>query len=214
MRRSYPRYRPPKPQIDETLLLDRELRKILRKQLDVTCLGDQLGSTISNLPEFIEGVIEEEDLMGKEVDQMERWRGVGSVDDRICKVWLNEQRGVLCARFPYDSKTIDDFKLSIPKGKKSWNSEEKIWEFSVEVIDLLIEILEKNFPGKVVDLTQAISPPPQAKMGDQLMDLLDEEDIKRIRRFGSLRHHPDRGGDESKMARINEVLSRSRICGK
>ena len=141
--------------------------------------------------------------------QMPRsWKGwsQADIDKQVAKVWLDEGKGVLCARFPYKQSAIDEFRSKIPKGKKAWNAEDKLWEFSVETIDLTVDILTRNFDD-VIDLTQATSPSSVVVSGDPLLSLLDKDDIKAIYRVLANKYHPDKqGGDGDKMARINQIF--------
>jgi hypothetical protein len=137
------------------------------------------------------------------------WKGwsQSDIDKQVAKVWLDEGRGVLCARFPYKQSAIDEFRAKIPKGKKAWNAEDKLWEFSVETIDLVVDILTRNFDD-VIDLTQATSPSSVVVSGDPLLSLLDKDDIQAIYRLLAKKYHPDKqGGDGDKMARINRIFT-------
>lgn len=137
---------------------------------------------------------------------MSRGWGGFDVNKETAKVWLDEGKGVLCARFPYKQSAIDEFREKIPKGKKSWNAEDKLWEFSVETIDVVVEILTKNFDA-VIDLTQATAPSQVVVSGDPLLSLLDKDDIQALYRVLAKKYHPDRGGDADKMARINQIFN-------
>lgn len=133
------------------------------------------------------------------------WKGIDP-NLQVAKIWLDEGKGVLCARFPYKQSAIDEFRVKIPKGKKAWNAEDKLWEFSVETIDLVVDILTRNFDD-VIDLTQAASTSTVVVSGDPLLSLLDKEDLQAIHRLLAKKYHPDRGGDAGKMARINQIFS-------
>ena len=137
------------------------------------------------------------------------WKGWGSnLNKEVAKVWLDEGKGVLCARFPYNAETIAQIREKIPKGKKSWNQDDKIWEFSVETIEVLIEILTKNY-DEVIDLTKEVPPVMMPSSGlDPLLSLLDQDDIQKIQRMLSMKYHPDKGGDGKKMAQINEIINK------
>ena len=136
------------------------------------------------------------------------WKGwsQSDINKQTAKIWLDEGKGVLCSRFPYKQSAIDEFREKIPKGKKAWNAEDKLWEFSVETIGIVVEILARNF-DEVIDLTQATTPSQTVVSGDPLLSLLDKEDIQAIYRLLAKRHHPDRGGDAGKMAKINQLFS-------
>jgi hypothetical protein len=166
---------------------------------------------IENQSEFLIGVIDEEKHFKEEweVSRMSRqWKGWGEVGEEVAKVWLNEEKGVICARFPYKIKVIEEIRKKIPKGKKSWNPTDKIWEFSVEAVNLVVQIMTENFQ-KVVDLTQAAPPMPISQNGsDPLLSLLDEDDVQRIYKLLAKKYHPDTGGDSDKMARINQIFTK------
>lgn len=160
------------------------------------------------VPEFVLGLIEEEERFRLTCGaQMKRdW---GMADEKVAKVWLDEGKGTLCARFPYQREVIEEFKLSVPKGKKSWNPEDKVWEFSVETLEVVVGILEKFF--KVVDLTRETSYlPSKVEAKDTLLSILDTEDKKRIYFLLAKKYHPDTGGDEKKMAEINMIFGVNR----
>ena len=134
------------------------------------------------------------------------WGGI-DINKQVCKIWLDEGKGVLCARFPYKQSAIDEFREKIPKGKKAWNAEDKLWEFSIETIDVVVEILTRNF-DEVIDLTQATTPSQVVVSGDPFLSLLDKDDIKAIYRVLANKYHPDKqGGDGGKMAKINQIFS-------
>jgi hypothetical protein len=171
-----------------------------------------LGVLAENQSEFLIGLESEESLFQEdwEVSRMGRsWKGYDG-NKQVAKLWLDENKGVLCARFPYKVEVIDQFKLKIPKGKKMWNPDDKVWEFSVEMIEVVVEILTKGF-DELIDLTQAAPPSlPSSIGGDPLLSLLDQEDIKQIHRMLSLKYHPDKGGDGKTMARINEIINKAK----
>ena len=131
----------------------------------------------------------------------------GIAGKEVAKVWLDEGKGMICSRFAYKAEVIEEFRAKIPKGKKSWNSSEHIWEFSVEVIDLVIEILTRHF-SEVLDLTQTSAPTISNPISaDPLLSLLDKEDVDRIYKMLVKKYHPDvASGDGDKMARINQLF--------
>lgn len=158
-----------------------------------------------NKSEFLLGV-EDAETSFRRSYEMRQWRG--DISKEIAKVWLDDNKGVVCARFPYNVKVIDEIRAQIPKGKKSWNPDNKVWEFSVEAIDTIVKILQSYFDD-VIDLTQATPPlPPTSISADPLLSLLDEDDIKKIRQMLSKKYHPDLGGDAAKMAKINQVFNK------
>lgn len=162
---------------------------------------------IDNQSEFLLGVIEEEKHFKEdwEVNGMGRGWKVG-IEGEVAKVWLDENKGIICARFPYKDKVINEIRLKVPKGKKSWNPDDKVWEFSVEAIDVVVAILTENF-DKVIDLTRPAPPMPvSSNGGDPLLSLLDEEDINKIYKMLARKYHPDMGGEGDKMARINQIF--------
>lgn len=164
---------------------------------------------IDNQSEFILGVVDEEQHFKEdwEVSRMGRGWKVG-IEAEVAKVWLDENKGIICARFPYKEKVIGEIRAKIPKGKKSWNPDDKIWEFSVETIDVVVEILTENF-DKVIDLTKEVPELPYIQNGtDPLLSLLDKEDIQKIYKMLAKKYHPDIGGDADKMARINRIFTK------
>lgn len=136
------------------------------------------------------------------------WKGwsQSDINKNFAKIWIDEGKGVLCARFPYHQKAIDEFREKIPKGKKAWNADDKLWVFSFETIDVVVDILTRNF-DEVIDMTQAIPTTSVVMSGDPLLSLLDKEDINKIYILLVKKYHPDIGGDEKKMARINQIFS-------
>lgn len=144
-----------------------------------------------------------------EEEQMAKgWRSWGgNINESVAKVWLDEGRGCLCSRFPYKLEVIDELREKVPKGKKSWNATDKMWEFSIETIDVIVDIFTRHF-DKVLDLTKATAPMEASQQTDPLLSILDEADKTAIHRMLAMKYHPDRaGGDEEKMARINQVFS-------
>lgn len=132
------------------------------------------------------------------------WGGI-DINKQVCKIWLDEGKGVLCARFPYKQAVIEEFREKVPKGKKAWNVDDKLWEFSIETIDVIVDILTRNF-DEVIDLTQAVPSTSVVVSGDPLLSLLDKEDLDKIYKLLVKRYHPDAGGDSDKMARINAIF--------
>lgn len=163
-----------------------------------------------NQSEFLFGIDQPEILteLDEEVSLLRRWDARSG--ERVAKVWLDENKGVLCARFPYQVEVIQQIKERIPSGKKVWNPDDKIWEFSCECIDEILAIMHEGFE-KVIDLTKETPMIPTSST-DQLLSLLDEEDISKIQRMLSLKYHPDRptGGDGRKMAKINEIITKAK----
>jgi len=184
--------------LKEMFYLDWDLSMTQNQQIALAFLQE-------NHSEFILGVEDSEIIFEKEVS-MRGWRG--DISKETAKVWLDENKGVICARFPYKVEVIDEIRSKIPKGKKSWNPEDKVWEFSVETIEVIVGILQGHF-DEVLDLTQATPPlPPTSISSDPLLSLLDEEDIKKIKQMLAKKYHPDVGGDAKKMTKINEVFNK------
>lgn len=197
-----------KKKMNAVLLRDLSTSEIpMLTQMDQLCLA----LLIENYSEFLLGVIEEETNFKEdwEVNRMDRQRkSWGGIDKETAKLWLDETKGLLCARFPYKEKVIDEIRQKIPKGKKSWNPDDKIWEFSIETIEVVVEILSNNFEN-LIDLTQAAPPALTSSNGtDPLLSLLDADDINKIHKMLSRKYHPDVGGDGEKMARINQIFSK------
>ncbi len=191
---------------------DLQCRSLCWKQVGRIISGQTPIPEGFDAPEFGLGILQEEERfkISWEGDMRKNW---GQANQQVAKVWLEESKGVICARFPYKSEVIEEIKEQIPTGKKSWNPEDKIWEFSVETIDTLINILEEHFE-EVIDLTKAESPNlPQVVSGDPLLSLLDKEEIQQVYILLAKRNHPDiTKGDGEKMAKINEVFKKIRRC--
>ena len=193
---------------DPLLDLDTKIRLSLSNYRDKLYIDDWMPRQGSEdyallitygLEEFTQGIIDAEEMMAK------TWKS-GDINLTYAKLWIDEGKGILCARLPYNQKAIDEFREKIPKGKKAWNADDKLWEFSVETIDVVVDILTRNF-DEVIDLTQAVPTASVVVSGDPLLSLLDKEDLQVIYRILAKRHHPDRGGDAEKMARINQIFS-------
>lgn len=184
---------------------------MLLTQMDRFCLAVLADSG----SEFLGGVGEAEvdfRISWEEVTRMGRgWQGY-SGDRRVAKVWLDQAKGVLCSRFPYDAGMIQEMKEKLPRGKKNWNPDDKIWEFSVEVIEELIPMLGRHF-DEVIDLTQALPTPQVGGGGDLLLSILDTDDRKKILILLTKKYHPDTGGDGKKMAEINSIFNKYKNGG-
>lgn len=206
---------PPQVDKDQDLLnyLDQILKDLVKAPLSGTAIRTQLGGDpwgFNPFKSYWNQPPDEESRFERDWrSQMPRtWKGwsQSDIDKQTAKVWLDEGKGVLCARFPFKQKAIDEFREKIPKGKKAWNADDKLWEFSVETIDIVVDILTRNF-DEVIDLTQVVSSPPIVVLGDPFLSLLDKDDLKAIYRILANKYHPDKGGDAGKMAKINMIFS-------
>jgi hypothetical protein len=124
---------------------------------------------------------------------------------------LDTERGILLTRFAYSQEAVKDVQDTIPKGKRNWKPEERVWEISVECLDDLLGLLARHFDS-VIDLTQQ-SPQiiPMGSNDAEFWSILDGEDLKSIQRLLTNKYHPDRaGGDGKKMAAINSFLQTRR----
>jgi succinate dehydrogenase flavin-adding protein (antitoxin of CptAB toxin-antitoxin module) len=183
---------------------DLQLKNFLEKERDKICL-EIAASTIQLCSEFTIGVMDEEDRF-REDWEGGQMRKVG-VEDEVAKVWLDEGRGLICARFAFKREAVDEIRSEVPKGKKNWNPDLKIWEFSVEALETVVSILSKHFQ-RVVDLTRETPTVQSSNGADQLLSLVDQEDAKKIYRLLAIKYHPDRGGSSEVMAKINQVFSK------
>jgi hypothetical protein len=184
---------------------DKLLEKFIWGQVEKIMENDYKPIPNLQLSEFIERLTDEEERFRLTWEDG-MGRGWGSSRERVAKLWLDEGKGVLCCRFPYHQATLEDIRELIPKGKKSWNNDSKIWEFSVEVIDDLLYILQKHFEN-VVDLTRETPIMVGSQTKDSLLSILDKDDIKAIYRLLAVKYHPDKqGGDGGKMAAINQIF--------
>lgn len=165
---------------------------------------------IENGSEFLLGVVDEEKHFKEEWEVSGMGRNWGGIDQEVAKIWIDENKGIICARFPYKEKVIAEIRAKVPKGKKSWNPDGKIWEFSVETVDVVVKILTENF-NNVVDLTRPETPMLTSQNGgDPLLSLLDEDDINKIYKMLARKYHPDMGGEGTLMAKINQLFSKVR----
>ena len=185
------------------------------KSLFLLEMEKQISNAINGYPltqeldfeEFVGGFLAEEDAYNlmNGGGYMGRF---GASNRETAKVWIDDQKAVLCARFPYRANVIEDIRVRIPKGKKAWQPEKGIWEFSIECIDDIVDILNRAFPD-LINLTDILNPPPIQQNGvakDTLLSLLDKEDINAIYRLLAKKYHPDLGGDGEKMSKINELF--------
>lgn len=204
----------PKKEKDAFLDLDTKIRHSLSTYRDKFYIDDWMPRQGSEdyallitygLEEFVQGIMEEEEKMAK------TWKA-GNINLTYAKLWIDEGKGVLCARFPFNQGAINEFKEKIPKGKKAWNADEKLWEFSVETIDVVVDILTRHF-DEVIDLRQLIPPMQISQSVDPLLSLLDKDDITAIYRMLAFKYHPDKGGDAGKMARINQIFNQIKNGG-
>jgi len=195
---------------------DLQLRQLIWTHISNTCKFAANGLTYNNIPqsefpEFLHGMMEEEDRFQKDWEVI--MRGWGSQHQNVAKLWIDSGKGVLVGRFAYKPSVIDEIRQRIPTGKKSWDAERKVWEFSAETVDTILDILNHHY-DKVIDLTQeSIQVPSQNMGGDSLLKLLDKEDIHRIRVLLSKKYHSDAGGDGERMSKINAALDQYKMKG-
>ena len=189
---------------------DLQLRQLIWTHISNTCRYAANGLTYNNIPqsefpEFLHGMMEEEDRFQKDWEVI--MRGWGSEHQSVGKLWVDRGKGVLVGRFAYKPSVIEEIRVRIPSGKKSWDADRKVWEFSTECVEVILDILNRNY-DKVIDLTQESIQITSQSGGDSLLKLLDKDDIHKVRILLSKKYHSDIGGDGKKMAEINAALDK------
>ncbi len=196
---------------DEDLKIDSKLKSIfllsMEREISQCVLGYPAIQPNLQFEEFLGGLLEEEDIYNKyRIGGEHSMRRSYQATEKVAKIWIDENKGVLCSRFPYQAEVIDKIRNQIPKGKKSWNPELGLWEFSIECIDLIVEILSQSF-SDLINLTDLISVPPQNGTKDILLSILDKDDHNLIYRLLAKKYHPDLNqGDGEMMAKINVIF--------
>lgn len=60
-----------------------------------------------------------------------------------CRIWIEDDEVIISA--PYNPRFSETLKNEIPKGKRWWEPEEKVWKTTREYYDQVVEIAEEFF---------------------------------------------------------------------
>jgi hypothetical protein len=127
--------------------------------------------------------------------------------------------GEVVLRFPFSEALVDDLKDGIPYRFRTYEPRSKEWTVESTYADLAVRLLLRHFPAAEVPARWRYrapweEPPPwsesptAARSSDhyRILHLLPTAPVELIEsayRTLARLHHPDRGGDELAMQRIN-----------
>lgn len=145
-----------------------------------------------------------------------------------CRIWWNDAAGAYDATFAYNKSLVEGIKLLIPSGDRAYDENTGTWSVKEQYGEMLRQIAEKGFGIGSVSFTSktvaqqsqqrtysggnAASLSPSAGTTEDavvaFMNLVPYDGAKRAYLIAAQALHPDKGGDPSKMARLNELWSR------
>ena len=135
------------------------------------------------------------------------------------RIWWDKDVQAYYISTPYNQNFVEFIKAAIPVGKRHWDPQTKIWMFSEEFLPPLLKLCQKVWgAGNVtvidkfqVEKASATPSVQKTKMEDVLADfirLLPYDVALTAYRKAAMQLHPDRGGDETKMSKLNTLWKR------
>ena len=118
-------------------------------------------------------------------------------------------RDMWSARCPSNKAWIDDFKHQVAGAARVWDPIEKVWRYDPMFHDCVKRLCEIHYGGvrEVKPETPPPPPPPPTNSGStiyrEFLVLCDKDALKKLYRASALKHHPDAGGDPTKMQELN-----------
>lgn len=136
---------------------------------------------------------------------------------------------VLLVETSFDNDWINDIKRCIPIAKRSWNTQVGIWTVDPSFYQCVLEITRRHFGNDIIDATGGVGHPQdmdwKAKIDSAPMivragkletprsilfvsDSAPDYIITAAYRALAARNHPDKGGSEAAMQRINAAYEK------
>ena len=112
---------------------------------------------------------------------------------------------------PYDVRFVTDIKYVIPFGEREWNPADKCWLVRDNYLEEIIILLQKYYDEITTDLIEAKNSPADGPYAT--MFLLPEAPVELVKsayRLLSMVHHPDHGGTDEQMDRLNNAYEQIR----
>lgn len=114
---------------------------------------------------------------------------------------------------PYNPAFIDLLHAAVPSSDRSWDKPAKTWTFSEKYLDAVQKAAETVFRCKaqVLSKQDAQKAPPstavvvRSSLPDLFFELVPYEAMRKAYVLGIAFHHPDKGGDADKAARLNAI---------
>lgn len=139
-------------------------------------------------------------------------------DDQMAKVLptlvYDPARDMWSARCPFNKAWIDDFKHQVAGAARVWDPNEKVWRYDPMFHDCVKRLCEIHYGGvrEVKPEAPPPPPPPPSNSGStiyrEFLELCDKDALKKLYRASALKHHPDAGGDPTKMQELNVLWGR------
>lgn len=133
--------------------------------------------------------------------------------DDMAKVYptlvYDPARDMWSARCPFNKAWIDDFKHQVAGAARVWDPNEKVWRYDPMFHDCVKRLCEIHYGAfkEVKPETPPPPPPPPTNGASSIyrdfLGLCDKDALKKLYRASALKHHPDAGGDPSKMQELN-----------
>lgn len=136
------------------------------------------------------------------------------------RIWWDPAVQAYRLTSPFNNELVNAIKGFIPISARSYDSPSKIWTFTEQYYQPLIDLLTKlgikpvALSRQQVETAQQSSPNGAVK-GKPLPDLTLEfirnmgfDAVQKAYRHAAMINHPDRGGDMAKMSEINAAWER------
>jgi len=134
-----------------------------------------------------------------------------ATQDEPVKVWISDN-GMVRVKSAYNASFVHEIK-QMPRGKRHWDGDRKVWDFEYELLDEVVALCKKFYKEVIVVGNEVKSDVPEP--WTKLFYMLNDQDMASIHRVLAKRYHPDMGGKDGEMAKINELFKELRgINGK
>jgi hypothetical protein len=127
-------------------------------------------------------------------------------EKQIAKLYV-QGTWIVC-KTPYNPAFVNELKAEIDRGFRKWDAEEKVWKVDVDQMDLLETICHKHYPEVVfveVDQPVVAGGSGSASPYHSLIADLPDDALKRVYRLCAMSMHPDQGGTNEGMSKINDA---------
>lgn len=123
------------------------------------------------------------------------------------RIWWDEATGTYAVATPWNDDFVQWFKL-LSRQDKSWNPEEKLWYISPQVMDEVKAKVEHifgscHFTGRSNGVRASASLPTDTF--SKFAKLVGVEAMTKAYRAAAVQFHSDLGGDDKKMAELNQL---------
>lgn len=120
-------------------------------------------------------------------------------------IYKSSREGWLKVVTPYNADFVDELKSNIQPSHRQWDPDNKHWLINDLYLEDLVNMCQRHYDEIETDLKEGDT--EHENLFTQVFEILPEDSRKNVYRVLALALHPDKGGSEELMKKLNEAFS-------